>query len=137
MFEFDMDRWREGGLKPLALGDDDFLFVHFRSAGGDPFELPFNSLERTPNPTSVRRATLATCYECHAAAGILSVASFNRESFSSQTVQRLQATTVLPPEIARAYTPPPNAQQEIESTVRWKYRQFDWGLLQGLWQRPE
>lgn len=137
MFEFDMDRLHEGGLKALGIGDEDFLFVHFKSMGGDPFELPFNNVERISNPTSVRRATLATCYQCHTSAGILSVASFNREKFSSQTVQRLQATTELPPEIARSYTPPPNAQQEIDGTVRWKYRQFDWGLLQGLWRRTK
>jgi hypothetical protein len=137
MFEFDMDKLHEGALKALTLGAHDFLFVHFKSMGGDPFELSFNNVERTPNPTSVRRATLATCYQCHTSAGILSVASFNRERFSPQTVQRLQATTELAPEIARSYTPPPNAQQEIEGTALWKYRQFDWGLLQGLWRRPE
>ncbi len=137
MFEFDMDKLHDGALKALALGEDDFLFVHFKSKGGDPFELPFKNKERTPNPTSVRGATLATCYQCHTSAGILSVASFNRERFSSQTVQRLQATTELPPEIARSYTPPPNGQQEIEGTVRWKYRQLDWGLLQCLWRRSE
>ena len=137
MFEFDMDRLHKGVLKALALGEDDFLFVHFKSMGGDPFELPANNAERTPNPSSVRRATLTTCYQCHSSAGILSVASFNRENFSSQTVRRLQATADLPPEVARSYIPPPNEQQEIEDTVLWKYRQFDWGLLQGLWRRPQ
>jgi hypothetical protein len=137
MFEFAMDRRHEGTLKALALGELNFPFVHFMSQGGDPFELPFGNVDRAPNPTSVRRATLATCYQCHASAGILSVKSFNREGFSSQTVQRLQATTDLPSQIAQSYTPPPNAQQEIESTVLWKHRQFDWGLLQGLWRRPE
>jgi hypothetical protein len=136
MFEFDMDRLHEGALKGLARGDTDFQFVHFRSMGGDPFELPLNNLERKPNPTSVRRAALSTCYMCHSSTGILSVASFDRERFSPQTVQRLQATTELPPEIAGSYTPPPNAQQEIEVTILWKYRQFDWGLLQGLWRKP-
>jgi hypothetical protein len=140
MFEFDMDRLHEGALKALALGEVDFQFVHFASQGGDPFEQTFRNErtnERTPNPTSVRRAALATCHECHTSPGILSVASFNRELFSTQTVQRLQATTELPPQIAQSYTPLPNAQQEIEAAVLWKYRQFDWGLLQGLWRRPE
>ena len=136
MFEFDMDRRHDGALKALVIGDVDFQFVHLMSQGGDPFELAFRN-ERTPNPTSVRRAALATCYECHASAGILSVASFNRERFSPQTVQRLQATTELPPQIAQSYTPPPNEQLETEATVLWKYRQFDWGLLQGLGRRPE
>jgi hypothetical protein len=136
MFEFDMDRRHEGALKALAIGEVDFQFVHFMSQGGDPFEL-LSRNERTPNPTSVRRAALATCYQCHTPAGILSVASFNRERFSPQTVQRLLATTELPPQIAQSYTPPPNEQQEIEVTVLWKYRQFDWGLLQGLWRRPQ
>jgi hypothetical protein len=136
MFEFDMDRRHEGALKALTVGDVDFQFVHFMSQGGDPFEL-LSRNETTPNPTSVRRAALATCYECHTPAGILSVASFNRERFAAQTVQRLQATTELPPQIAQTYTPPPNEQLEIEGTVLWKYRQFDWGLLQGLWRRPE
>jgi hypothetical protein len=111
--------------------------VHFMSQGGDPFDLPFNEGEHTPNPASARHATLATCHQCHTPAGILSVISFNRQGFSSEAVQRLQATTELPPEIARSYTEPPNAEQEIEATVQWKYRQFDWGLLQGLWRRRE
>jgi hypothetical protein len=134
MFEFDMDRRHEGALKALAVGEVDFQFVHFMSQGGDPFEL-LSGNERTPNPTSIRRAALATCYQCHASAGILSVASFNRERFSRQTVQRLQATVELPPQIAQSYRPPSNADQEIDVTVLWKYRQFDWGLLQGLWRR--
>ena len=136
MAEFDMDRRHGGVLKALAPDEVDFQFVHFMSQGGDPFELIFRN-ERAPNPTSDRRAALTTCYECHTSAGIFSVASFNHGGFSSQTVQRLQATTELPPEIAQSYTPPPNEQLEIEVTVLWKYRQFDWGLLQGLWRRPE
>jgi hypothetical protein len=136
MFEFDMDRMHGGALRALAPGELDFQFVHFMSQGGDPFELPFSSVDRTPNPAAARHATLSTCHQCHALPGIRSVASFNRENVSTQTVQRLQATTELPPEMARSYTPPPNAQQETESTVQWKYRQFDWGVLQGLWRRP-
>jgi hypothetical protein len=123
-------------LLALSLGKVDFQFVHFMSQGGDPFELSFNNV-RPPNPTSLRRAALATCYQCHVSAGIFSVASFNHGAFSYQTVQRLQATTELPLQIAQSYSPPPNAQQEIEATVLWKYRQYDWGLLQGLWRRPE
>jgi hypothetical protein len=91
------------------------------SQGGDPFELPFSNVDRTPDPASARHATLATCYQCHSLAGIFSVVGFNRGGLSSQTVQRLQATTELPPEMARSYTPPPNAQLEVESTVFWKY----------------
>jgi hypothetical protein len=112
-----LDRRREGALKALALGDVDFQFVHFMSQGGDPFELPFSNVERTPNPASVRRAALATCYECHTSAGILSVASVNRERFSSQVVQRLQATTELPPQIAQSYAPPPNAGPRAQFSV--------------------
>jgi hypothetical protein len=136
MFEFDMDGFHRGALKALTFGDVDFQFVHFKSQGGDPFEVPFSDAQLEPNPAAVRRATLSTCHQCHASPGILSVASFNRERFSTQTVQRLQANTDLPPQIAQSYTPPPNAQQEIEATVQWKYRQFDWGLLRGLWRRP-
>lgn len=136
MFEFEMARQREGALQAPDPGKLDFQFVHFRSMGGDPFELPSSDMASTPNPTAVRGATLTTCYQCHTAAGILSVASFNRAGFSSQTVQRLQATTELPPQIAQSYTPPSNAQLESEGAVRWKSRQFDWGLLQGLWRKP-
>lgn len=135
MLEFDMDRLHQGALEALAPGKLDFQFVHFRSMGGDPFELSFSNLERTPNPTAVRRPALATCYQCHTPAGILSVASFNQARFSPQAVQRLEATPELLPQIAQSYTPPSNAQQEAELTVLWKYRQFDWGLLQGLWRR--
>ncbi len=136
MFAFEMDRLHGGALQALTPGDKDFQFVHFMSQGGDPFELPTNK-EKTPNPTADRTPTLATCYQCHSAPGILSVASFNRERFSSQIAQRLEATPDLPPQITGSYTPPPNAQQETENTILWKYRQFDWGLLEGLWRRPE
>jgi hypothetical protein len=135
MFEFQMDRIHEGALEPLAPTDKDFQFVHFMSMGGDPFELAFNNVERLPNPTAIRRATLATCHQCHASPGIFSVASFNQEQFSAQIVQRLQASPELPPQIAQSYQPPPNTQQEIDATLLWKCRQFDWGLLQGLWRR--
>jgi len=52
-------------------------------------------------------------------------------------VQRLQASTELPPQIAQSYTPPPNEQLEFDGAVLWKYRQFDWGLLQGIWRKLE
>lgn len=25
----------------------------------------------------------------------------------------------------------------IDATISWKYRQFDWGLLQGIWRKME
>ena len=134
MLEFNMDRLHQGALKALSPGELDFQFVHFRSQGGDPFERPFRNVDRTPNPTAIRSPTLATCYQCHTPAGILSVASFNQARFSPQAVQRLQAAEPPLPG-AQSYTPPSNAQLEAEATVRWKYRQFDWGLLQGLWRR--
>jgi hypothetical protein len=132
MFEFELDRLHEGALKAVTPDEKDFQFVHFMSQGGDPFEEPFNN-ERTPSPTAARRPTLATCHQCHTQAGIQSVASF----FFGGTVQRLQATPDLPPETERAPELSPNAQQEIEATVLWKYRQYDWGLLQGLWRRAQ
>jgi hypothetical protein len=135
MFEFDMDKLHGGALKALAPDAADFQFVHFMSQGGDVFELGDGT--HVPNPTSTRRPGLTTCYQCHAAAGILSVNSFNSAAFSTQTVKRLQATPELPPGIAGSYTPPANAEEEVQSTVLWKYRQFDWGLLQGLWRRSE
>ena len=134
MFEFQMDRRREGALRAIPPEERDFQFVHFQSMGGDPFEL-LGRGEHTPDPTAVRSASLATCYECHAAAGILSVRSFDHGAFSSVVVQRLQATQELPPQITNSYTPPSNEQQEMDTTVWWKYAQFDWGLLQGLWLR--
>jgi hypothetical protein len=135
MFEFDMDRRHQGTLKALSPDDADFQFVHFMSQGGDPFELPTGNGARKPDPTAARSAALATCYECHSKAGILSVASFNRERFSRQTVQRLQATEPAS-QIASSYVAQSNSQRETVDTVLWKYRQFDWGLLQGLWRKP-
>ena len=133
--EFDMDRRHEDALKAITREQVDFQFVHFMSMGIDPFEIPSGNSKRTPNPSSARDPALAFCFQCHASPGILSVASFNRELFSSPTVQRLQANEADLP--GQTHTPPSNAEQEIEATVLWKYRQFDWGLLQGLWRRPE
>jgi hypothetical protein len=60
--------------------------------------------------------------QCHSGRGIYSVNSYTRFlSFFSESPQRPANLTPL------------DFGREIESTIFWKQRQFNWGLLQGLW----
>jgi hypothetical protein len=58
--------------------------------------------------------------ECHNAPGIFSVNSFTRFLSGGPSFQTTQMVDFDP-------------NREATETVNWKQRQFDWGLLQGLW----
>ncbi|HUB86447.1 MAG TPA: hypothetical protein VMB22_01035 [Verrucomicrobiae bacterium] len=115
--EFRMTRDSRASLISLAQNAKDFDFVHFFSMGRDLFEL---RSETNYDSTAYQFKILGTCYECHTAPGIYSVNSFTR---------RLSGSPLVPPQISGS-----EPEREQEATLDWKEEQFDWGLLQGLWQ---
>lgn len=116
--KFHMDRRNGAVLKPVAAADKDFHFVQFRSHGTDPFEFT-NDREPRRDPARFRTETLRTCATCHQAPGMLSVLSYNR-LFSTPPIESLESSSV---------------DEESAVVLQWKRRQFDWGLLQGLWRQ--
>lgn len=114
--EFDLDRRHGAALKAVNSGEKEFQFVHFRSMGFDPLECTSDP-SRTCDYSKSRTDTLRTCTMCHSAPGIFSVVSYTR--FSPPATE-ISATTV---------------EEEVTATLNWKHRQYDWGLLQGLWRQ--
>jgi hypothetical protein len=118
--EFQLDREHAPSLRAVKEGEKDFQFVHFRSLGMDPFEQlsaadwvrDHNSVLRDP----IRGETLRTCKMCHVyARGILSVHTY---AAFGMAANKLDGSTL---------------EREASATLAWKSRQFDWGLLKGLW----
>jgi len=117
-FEFRLSRRKlfageAGGLRPVLSTDRDFEI--FRSHGIDWFE--------TAGAASLDRVQFAVrdhCIVCHFAPGINSVLSFSATRFQPLTLRPylLSKTTI--------------ANQE-EFTAGWKQKQYEWGLLKGLW----
>jgi hypothetical protein len=123
VYEFQFNRRDGGRLRELEQKERGFAFVHFRGKGIDPFEMDssFNG-NRKPEPDSKRlqSVVLETCGQCHSSRGIFSVNSYTR--FLSASVQA-------PASFVEAV----RGQDQSEETY-WKQRQYDWGLLQGLWR---
>jgi hypothetical protein len=114
--EFQMDRKHGFALRAVEEGEREFQFVHFRSMGVDPFE-HMNVSQWVSSRDRVRGQTLKTCMMCHLARGILSVNTYSNFGYAAS---KLDASTV---------------ERETSATLRWKSRQFDWGLLNGLWAK--
>ena len=121
-FEFRLSRRKlfageAGGLRPVLSGEKDFEI--FRSHGIDWFEgSSRESLER------FQFSVLEQCAVCHIAPGIHSVLSYSVQRFQPASLQPIPLTET---QIAN----------EEDSTTSWKRRQYEWGLLKGLWQaRP-
>ena len=114
--EFHLDREHAPALRAVTDGERDFQAVHFRSVGTDPFEI-LSAAEWDRNRSGIRGETLRTCGMCHLAPGIFSVNSYGTFGMAAHP---LDSSTV---------------ERETEETLAWKSRQFDWGLLQGLWRQ--
>jgi len=125
-YEFQMNRRHNYELRELGKEEKGFNFVHFRGMGSDQFEHTFKNSDgehQTPDSAKLQSVTLHTCMECHSGPGIFSVNSYTRFLSFSEASQRPANLTPL------------DFNREIENTIFWKQRQFDWGLLQGLWNR--
>jgi hypothetical protein len=100
-----------------------FPFVHFRGMGVDPFEMERFGRNRQPEGDSsgVQEVVLDTCRNCHSARGIFSVNCYTRSLSSSPRA---------PANLVEDVT-----DHDQTEAIYWKQRQYDWGLLQGLWRR--
>ena len=121
-FEFRLSRIRllrndPGGLRAVQPGEKEFpvLFSHEI----DPFEL---RPEDGPMESHLR-PLLRFCGDCHRRAGVLSVLSYANSFFGGPRFSR-PATLI---ETSPA--------EEADRIAWWKRERYDWGLLQGLWQR--
>jgi hypothetical protein len=125
-YEFQMNRRQNCQLRELGLHEKDFNFVHFMGMGTDQFE---QTIRNTNNEVEVldsarlQSVTLNTCMQCHSGPGLFSVNSYTRFLSFSESPER------------PAKLMPLDFNREVRETVSWKQRQFDWGLLQGLWMR--
>lgn len=109
-------RTGEGALREIAEAERDF--VQFRSHGIDPFEF-IPSIAGVDFSTRARSDVRRLCINCHQAPGIFGVLSFARIA----DAHRLRA-----PQFTER-----DPAEEFNFTVYWKGRQYDYGLLQGLW----
>jgi hypothetical protein len=128
-YEFQMNRRQNCELRELGQKEKDFNFVHLMGMGVDQFEYTSrnaaNKVEALDS-AKLQSVTLNTCMQCHSSPGIFSVNSYTRAlSFSSESPQRPANLTPL------------DFHREIENTIDWKQRQFNWGLLQGLWDQEK
>jgi hypothetical protein len=124
-FEFQLDRRQNGKLRALGQKEKGFPFVHFRGQGQDPFQTTDAFGRPSNNPkdsTKLQTAVLETCFTCHTGRGIFSVRSYTGLE-SPQPPQYPKDLTLV------------DAAREVKTTIYWKQRQFDWGLLQGLWNQ--
>ena len=126
-YEFQMNRRQNCQLRELGQNEKGFNFVHFMGMGFDQLEYTSRNASNkveVVDSAKLQSVTLNTCMECHSSRGVFSVNSYTRFlSFFSESPQRPANLTPL------------DFNREIENTIFWKQRQFDWGLLQGLWNR--
>jgi hypothetical protein len=117
-FEFRLSRRKlfgaeTGGLKAVLRDEKDFIL--FRAHGIDWFEQADGA-----SPENSQGAILDQCASCHASPGIHSVLSYSERRFEP---------SLRPPALAET-----SITNEEYMTTSWKRRQYDWGLLKGLWQ---
>ncbi|HZL78142.1 MAG TPA: hypothetical protein VFC17_04765 [Candidatus Limnocylindrales bacterium] len=126
-YEFQMNRRQNCELREIGQNEKDFNFVHFMGMGFDQFQYTSRNASNEVevlDSAKLQSITLDTCRQCHRGQGLFSVNSYTRFlSFFSESPQRPANLTPL------------DFNREIESTIFWKQRQFDWGLLQGLWHQ--
>ena len=123
LFEFQMDRRHGAKLREVTMSERGFSFVHFRGKGIDVFEENFRNQPNQPvDSAKLQNETLMTCRECHSSRGIFSVLSYTGFLAGEPGVHPVD---LAPIDVAR----------EAIATVYWKQTRYDWGLLQGLWER--
>jgi hypothetical protein len=126
-YEFQMNRRQNCELREIGQNEKDFNFVHFMGKGFDQFEYTFRNASNKVevlDSANLQSVTLETCMQCHSGRGIFSVNSYTRGlSFFSESQH------------SPANLTPFDFHHEVIETIGWKERQFDWGLLQGLWRQ--
>jgi hypothetical protein len=124
--EFQFDKRHNGLLRSVGKDERGFNFVHFRSQGIDPFEREYRngSQEGPIDSDRIQSEVLKTCFECHSSRGIFSVKSYTGDLSPLPIPKPLDLAPV-------PFT------REAMATIYWKQRQYDWGLLQGLWAQND
>ena len=118
--EFRMSRDAQADLISVAQDEGGFTSNNrFFSMGFDPFEMN-RAGQTNQDAVTYQTRVLGNCMECHFAPGIFSVNSFTRFLSGGPTFQTTQMVGF-------------DLGRDALETVNWKQRQFDWGLLQGLW----
>jgi hypothetical protein len=122
-YEFQFDRRDGGRLREIGQHERGFTFVHFMGKGIDLFDVDSKSESgRQPGPPNrLQSGVLDTCTQCHTGPGIFSVNSYTRSLSFSMSSQR-------PANLYEDET-----DRDTNEAIFWKQRQFDWGLLRGLW----
>jgi hypothetical protein len=122
-----MNRRQNYELREIGQNEKDFNFVHFMGKGFDQFQYTSRNASNEVevlDSAKLQSVTLDNCMQCHNGRGIFSVNSYTRGlSFFSESPQRPANLTPL------------DFHREVLETIDWKQRQFDWGLLQGLWNQ--
>jgi len=121
-FEFELDRPKlfagvTGGLR--ALTKDDREFPEFLATPYDWLEMRPQSKSGAQSSAAFRHPVLAGCDRCHGAPGIHSIVN-TRAMWDGPGAQ------------SKFFDSSPS--QIAENTIERKRRQYNWGLLQGLWQ---
>jgi hypothetical protein len=118
VYEFKLTRTKlfaheDGGLHSLTKTDTEFPL--FRSHDIDLFE------ENLPQLNRALRVSLEACASCHFRPGVHSILSRGGGFAIRENSELL---------------PSWDSNYEADGTKWWKRRQFNWGLLQGLWNSP-
>ena len=118
VYEFKLTRTKlfareDGGLHSLTKTDTEFPL--FASHDIDLFEENLGSFDR------MLRVSLAACASCHFRPGVHSILS------RGERVSIRENSELLPSW---------DSNYEADGVKWWKSRQFNWGLLQGLWNSP-
>lgn len=124
-YEFQMNRRQNCELREIGQNEKGFNFVHFMGMGFDQFEYTSRNASNEVevlDSARLQSVTLDTCMQCHSGPGLFSVNSYTRFLSFSESPERPANLTPL------------DFHREVLATIDWKQRQFDWGLLQGLWQ---
>ena len=116
VFEFGLDRRKlfegeAGGLRAVLPGEQHFSL--FRAHGIDWFE-------KMDDPENLQGVVLSSCASCHASPGIHSFLSFSERRF---------VPSIRPP----AFVESKIADSEFMAAGE-KSRQYEWGLLRGMWE---
>jgi hypothetical protein len=116
VFEFGLDRQKlfageAGGLRGVMPGEKHFFL--FAAHGIDWFE-------QMEDPEGFQGVVLNSCASCHASPGIHSVLSFSHRRFGP---------SIRPPALVESKI----ADEEFMAAGE-KRRQYEWGLLRGMWQ---
>jgi hypothetical protein len=123
LYEFQMNRRRNGALREIAKDEKDFLFVHFMGLGIDSFEWKSNE-PQVPDSSTFKGTVLQSCRTCHGGPGIYSVNVY------AGIFSGLSRHSIDPPQLFNL-----DAKRETDAAIDWKRGQYSWGLLQGLWNQ--